>query len=1349
MVYIVWESSFVPIEWNREAERIFGWTRQEVIGKSMLEKMLSEDIRQLLVEQDELLFHSDKSRIITIPALTKDGRRIIFEWNITLISAKFWRKKRFITVGRDIGESLELQEQLLLCRNLVEYTKDPIIFATLPAEGHRFCFISDEGCSHFGKNREAILNSKISDFDNSLNPDTLSEIWEECKRNKSVSFESEYLSVSGEPISVENTFNYFKIGTIEYCAGYIRDMRDRKKQADQLREFEVQKAKQKNELQYQEIFEKISDLFFLFEVTENHRFRLLKFNPAAAKITGFQEEQIGKYLEEISPQESNIHSWFQSCLKSGNTVFYDDNIGLTTGSRHFQTSVTPIRDESGKIYRIIAVARDLTENRNLENSLRKSEEEFRTLAENTPDVIVRYDRNCRRVYSNPAHKKVMGFTTDGALGTTPSELWTLTNSMRPEEYQATLMKVMETATPTVIHWDWNKGNGESIHFAVHCVPEFHENELIGALAIGRDISDIRRAESSLRKKEEEFRSLVENMPDNVSRHDSEGYLIYVNPQLSKNIGMDLEPLLGMAISASVPGDSGDVFQKYKKKVMKVLETGQPDEMEMELALSKVVHHIRFVAERDSENRIVGVLAIGRDITERKSMEAIIGNREQQFRSLTENIPLGISRYDSDFRCIYINPAEEKLCRKKSEEVLGQHITDVFDISRENAFRYACQVKEVFKNGLPSKIELEWANSDGSPGSYMSEIIPEFDSHGVSSVLSITHDITLHRLQSREMELRSLIFEAIAKDKALSEVLTMIATYLGEINAASYCGIFLVDKSGLNLIPVSISNLPHTFQPAVAHLKVAEGMGASGTAAYRSESFFVEDIQTHPYWSNGRFIAEQNRIRAAWSKPILNSSGKILGVVSLYRTKTGLPGVQEKNIMKQMANFAAIAIEYKRKNKLLKLRANFDSLTSLANRYQFGEKIKSSMARSQKKGLLLGIVLIDIDNFKDINDSLGHSFGDDVLKFVSGKLKNLVGENDTVARMGGDEFALLINDVLSIEAIQPLMEKIVRSVSEPIPIQNREFNITCSAGVSFFPSDAEEEHTLLRFADSAMYKAKETGKNQYRFFTSDLNSSIQRRMNIGDRLRRSLWKSEFEVYYQPRVSMDGAIHTAEALLRWDTHSGDPISPSEFIPVAEENGTILEIGEWVIRNVCEQIKKWEYSYGSKIVVSINVSGRQFQRKDIVQNIERILNETGVSPKQIEIELTESTLMHDVESIVKKLESLKNLGIGIAVDDFGTGYSSLNYLKNFPIDYLKIDKSFISEIPQETRAKAVVETILNLASNLGLKTIAEGVETIEQVRFLRERNCHEIQGYYFSKPLPSKELETLLSMKKIYTQ
>ncbi len=1345
LVYIVWDPLFVPIEWNREAEQAFGWSRKEVIGKPMFEKMIPEDVRQMLVDDDEILFHSEKGRVAVIPGLTKDGRRITYEWNIVAIPSGFFRKKRFISVGRDISESLELQEQLLFYRNLVECTKDPIIFATLPGEEHRFFYISDEGCRHFGKRREEILKAKIADFDKNLSPKLLSALWEECKRTKFVTFESEYLSEARGNVYVEITFNYSKIASTEYCVGYIRDIGKRKEQDARLRDYEIERANRKNELQYREIFEKISDLFFLVEVTDDRRFRLLNYNPEAAIVTGISNNAIGRYLEELLPVKANLFRKFQECLESGEAVISEEDTYFSFGRRYYQASLTPIRNESGKIYRIIAVARDLTANRNLENSLRKREEEFRTLAENTPDVIVRYDRDCRRVYSNPAHQKIMGFTNEQALGTKPSELWSIQNSENAKEYERILRNVIETASPSSVHWDLVRSDGESISFALHCIPEFHEDKLIGVLAIGRDISDFRKVEADLRRKEREFRSLVENLPDNVARHDLQGRLLYANPQLSKSIGM--EPVIGESVLDVFPDVVDAAFLVYKNKIMNVLQTGEPDEAELEITSIGAIHHIRFVAEKDSEDKIVGVLSIGRDITERKSMEAIIRNRERQFRSLTENLPIGISRYDADLYCVYINPAKEKLFRKKSEEVLGKKAFEMFDESDENESLYTCQLREVIKNGLSSKVELDWVDSDGRLVSYMNEFIPEFDSNGGASVLSITHDITSHRLQNREMELRSLIFEAIAKDKNLSEVLTMIATYLAEINAGTYCGIFLVDKSGLNLVPVSVTNLPENFKPAVLGLRIEEGLGSSGTAAFRSESFFIEDTQTHPYWANAKDLAKENRIHASWSQPILNSSGKILGVVSLYRTKQGLPEVREINILNQMANFAAITIEYKRKNKLLKFRANYDSLTGLANRYQLGERIKLSMVRSQEKNLLLGIVLIDIDNFKDINDSLGHSFGDDVLKFVSNKLKVIVGVNDTVARMGGDEFALLINDISSIESIRHLMEKILLSVSEPIRIQNREFNITCSAGVSFFPMDAQEEHTLLRFADSAMYKAKETGKNQYRFFTSDLNFNIQRRVSIGDQLRRSLWKSEFGIHYQPRVGMDGTIRTAEALLRWDSFSGDPISPSEFIPVAEGNGTILEIGEWVIRNVCEQIKKWEYSFGSRLVVSINVSGRQFQRKDLVQSIERILNDTGVSPSQIEIELTESTLMHEVDSIVKKLEAFKKLGIGIAVDDFGTGYSSLNYLKNFPIDYLKIDKSFISEIPQEPRAKAVVETILNLASNLGLKVIAEGVETIEQVRFLRERDCHEIQGYYFSKPLPPNELEILLNMKKIF--
>lgn len=426
------------------------------------------------------------------------------------------------------------------------------------------------------------------------------------------------------------------------------------------------------------------------------------------------------------------------------------------------------------------------------------------------------------------------------------------------------------------------------------------------------------------------------------------------------------------------------------------------------------------------------------------------------------------------------------------------------------------------------------------------------------------------------------------------------------------------------------------------------------------------------------------------------------------------------------------------------QAHYDSLTALPNRLLFRDRLDKALAHAQRKGQKMGVMFIDLDNFKDINDTLGHLFGDEVLKAMAIRLQDALRESDTVARLGDDEFAILVEGIADMRDVDRVAAQLLNGVAAPLKINEHEVVVSCSIGITLYPMDNSDAHGLLRNANTAMCRAKENGKNNYRHFTSEMDSSIRRRVDIGNRLRRAINAegAEFALHYQPRVELaSGEITGVEALLRWNAAGVGPISPAEFIPVAEKNGTIVQIGEWVLQNACQQAKRWQEELGMRVPVAVNLSARQFREIDISQNILRVLDETGLPPDLLELELTESMLMNDNNRVLHTLDVLKDIGIRLAVDDFGTGYSSLSYLKGFPLDYLKVDRSFVTDIPGDRNDKALVQAIIGIAHNLGLKVIAEGIETRDQLDFMLTQDCDEIQGFYFSKPLPVDGITELL--------
>src|SRR5271165_7159866 len=420
------------------------------------------------------------------------------------------------------------------------------------------------------------------------------------------------------------------------------------------------------------------------------------------------------------------------------------------------------------------------------------------------------------------------------------------------------------------------------------------------------------------------------------------------------------------------------------------------------------------------------------------------------------------------------------------------------------------------------------------------------------------------------------------------------------------------------------------------------------------------------------------------------------------------------------------------------QASYDTLTGLANRSLLQDRLQQSMLACATYGSRLAVAFIDLDRFKFINDSLGHHIGDELLKCMANRLTSCVRGIDTVARLGGDEFVLLINDQAgSPDSLRKMMERILAVVAEPWLIEQGEFNVTASVGVARYPDDGMDAQTLLKHADTAMYRAKDRGRNAVQFFTNDLNVQMIENLEMESKLRRALERGQFLLHYQPRIDLrSGACLGAEALIRWQVSPQEIISPHRFIPLAEETGLIVPIGRWVLETACRQNKAWADMGFEPMVVSVNVSARQFRHDDFVQTVVAVLKQSGLEARYLEIELTESMVMHDAERLVAMLDELKRIGVQISVDDFGTGYSSLSYLKRFPVDRLKIDRSFVSDLMNDTDDATIVRTIIALGHNLGLQVVAEGVETAEQSDFLRRNGCDEAQGYFFGRPVPSED-------------
>jgi diguanylate cyclase (GGDEF)-like protein/PAS domain S-box-containing protein len=430
-------------------------------------------------------------------------------------------------------------------------------------------------------------------------------------------------------------------------------------------------------------------------------------------------------------------------------------------------------------------------------------------------------------------------------------------------------------------------------------------------------------------------------------------------------------------------------------------------------------------------------------------------------------------------------------------------------------------------------------------------------------------------------------------------------------------------------------------------------------------------------------------------------------------------------------------------------AYYDALTDLPNRLLFNDRLTLALAHAHRNQQQVAVMLIDLDRFKVINDTLGHATGDRLLQDVAQRLTGCLREGDTVARLGGDEFMLLLPGVEHTRGTIKIVQKILEAFKAPFYFKDHELHITPSIGIALYPDDGQDAQTLLKNADTALHRAKEQGRNNYQFYTSTMNATALERLSLEGKLRHALEREEFVVHYQPQVSLStGQIVGMEALVRWQHPDLGLIPPMKFIPLVEETGLIVPLGFWVLRTACAQNKAWQEAGYPPLKVAVNLSTRLFKQQTLIQAVAQTLNETGLDPGYLELELTEGIIMENIEAAITTLKELKKMGIHVSVDDFGTGYSSLAYLKRFPIDTLKIDRSFVLDLTTDPDDAMIAVLIINMAHNLKLKVIAEGVESKEQLAFLRSHGCDEIQGYLFSRPIPAEEFVKLLQQRKTLT-
>ena len=964
---------------------------------------------------------------------------------------------------------------------------------------------------------------------------------------------------------------------------------------------------------------------------------------------------------------------------------------------------------------------------------------YETAIENISQGVCFFDGSERLILSNRRYGEIYRLASDQIQpGVTVGEIIATrtaagTAVASDPDYLATARAIISNAAPRT--WTVDLDDGRTIQVRHQPMPGG------GWVATHEDITQI-RATRSVANERMSLQVLIDYVPDYLWVKDVESRFVIVNKALASDCGrantVDMIGLTDFDIHAPV---AARTFRALEEGV---LRSGQPmidrEECIFDSTGAKKWLLSTKVPLRNERNEIVGLVGIARDITELKATRGV-ANERLSLQALIDMLPDNLWVKDVKSRFIVSNRiTATRIGVAGPADLVGK--TDLEVLPLELAQKFYADEQRIVHTGQPmmDMEEFAWATKEWIS---TTKVPWRNDQDEIIGVIGISRDISERRRADALREGQAKILEMIAVNAPLGDVLDHLVR-LVEAQLTGICGsVLLLDNDGVHLRHGAAPNLTREYVKAIDGVRIGPRVGSCGTAVYRREAVIVADIMTDPLWEDFRELAALHGYRSCWSTPILSHQGAVFGTLALYSTCVREPTSAELRLIDTATRIAGIAVERKQSEERIQFLANHDALTGLPNRSLLRDRLSQAILSAARYDRLVTVAFIDLDNFKVVNDSLGHNAGDELLKAAASRMVACLRATDTVVRLGGDEFVVLLVDQSKDAAtITATIQKLMAAVAEPVHLEGHDIKVSISIGIASYPSDGADADTLIANADAAMYRAKEMGRDSLQFYTPELNTKVHEKFLLQGDLRNAVARCEFVLLYQPQVDLrTGRVFAVEALIRWNHPIRGMLPPAKFIPVAEETGLIVPIGDWVLREACRQNKAWQDAGLPPMNVCVNISARQFRERDLVARVVGALRETGLEAKYLELELTESLIMQDVELAVATMRQLQSLGVELSIDDFGTGYSSLSALKTFPVVRLKIDKSFISDLPVDENGKAVASAVISLGQKLNLRVIAEGVETDAQVAFLRENNCDEMQGYHFSRPIPATDIERLL--------
>lgn len=839
--------------------------------------------------------------------------------------------------------------------------------------------------------------------------------------------------------------------------------------------------------------------------------------------------------------------------------------------------------------------------------------------------------------------------------------------------------------------------------------------------------------------QDKYRLMAENMSDLLAIVDAKGIVKYASPSHTRLLGMNPDKCVGQSVFDSVhPEDRQTVqitfIEMVQSKKIKEIEFRYISQLDREIYVEAIGTPLC-----NESGEVTNVITVARNITRRRQAETALVISEQRFRSLFENNPDAVYATDIAGRFVACNQACEKLTGYRTDEILGQNFYPFTSVED-----YELVMADFLKirQGQTRDIDSIIIHKEGYRIAVNVTVMPITVDGEIVGAFGMVKNITEKKAAMVLLRAQNTIFDLISTDASLEEVLNRIAETVKELSPNKLCSIMVFDQDGGRQLYGANPPLPNRYLECFDGTQSGSANYSFRSAAHAKQTIIVTDIETDTLWEQNRDEALSLGVRACWARPITNREAKVLGTFAVYSNHPGPLLEHDLEIMDVFSHVTGVAILKDRDKQEIKRLVYHDVLTEVPNQRFIAQRFEQERKRADEEHAEIAIVCFNFDDFHSINRELGHFRANEYLKAVILKAQDELKELGMVARIGGEPFAVMIPGVNIEQSVMQAAEIIRQIVSNPVYIDGLEIYSTVSLGAAVYPKDGTDLSELLRNAETAMDEVKHNGKNHIRFFRPPMDAAVHERIKLVKDIHRALLENQFFLCYQPRVDvMSWEVTSCEALIRWNHPERGFMSPTEFIPICEETGLIVEVGQWVVREVCRQIAAWSKVGYPPIRIAVNFSPRQFQQGDLVGSVRDMLRESGVSPDLIEVEITESTLMIDDTDVSQKLRQLREMGMSISIDDFGTGYSSIGFLKRFPLDCVKIDQSFVRDITKDKENAAIARTIIQLAHDLGMKVVAEGVETIEQQEFLQANGCREAQGFLYCKPLPADEFRSFL--------